>query len=174
MKILITGPVGSGKTTQAKILAQKFNLCFISGGDLARSKAAEKSSEGRRIKQAMKNGRLIDDKIEAQLVKASIAGKCLGGFVLDGYPRSLNQLNFFNPGFEKVFLLDISDQEAEKRLILRGRGDDKPEVIKERLGIYHRLTQPVIEYYTKLGKVVKINGTKNIQDIAKEIEQNTP
>lgn len=172
MRILITGPQGSGKSTQAQLLASKLSLCFISAGDLVRKAALEKSAEGKLIKGSLSQGLLVDDKIVASLVKKEIAKEeCCHGFVLDGYPRNLGQLNFFDPKFDKVIYLDVEDKEVEERLLRRGREDDTPEIIRQRLGLYHQLTEPVLDYYQKMGKLIKIDGSKSIEEVEAEIEE---
>lgn len=172
MKILITGPVGSGKSTQAKSVAEKFGLHFVSAGDLLRKKALEKTVDGRVAKQAIKEGQLVDDELMGGLVQEKINhNDCKNGFVLDGYPRRVDQLKYFDPQFDKVFYLQVSDEEVIKRLLLRGRSDDKPEVIRERLGVYHHLTEPVLDYYQNQGKLIRIDGEKSIEEISQEIKE---
>ena len=101
MKIFITGPAGSGKSTHAKMLARKFSLHYISGGDLARKKAADNSEEGKAVKEAIETGRLIDDEVEARLVSNEIE-KSPEKYVLDGFPRSLHQLGYLEPDIDAV------------------------------------------------------------------------
>ncbi|MCL5784274.1 MAG: nucleoside monophosphate kinase [Patescibacteria group bacterium] len=173
MKILITGPQGSGKTTQAKLLAEKFGVCFIDAGEMIREKVLEHTSEGRELEEELEEGELVDDHIAASLVRDKItSSSCKNGFIVDGYPRTLRSLELFDPALEKVFYLKISDEEAEKRLLQRGREDDKPEVIRERLQLYHKMTEPVLNHYRQLGKLVEINGTRAIEQVRKDIEDN--
>ncbi|MFH0937583.1 MAG: nucleoside monophosphate kinase [Candidatus Daviesbacteria bacterium] len=172
MKILFAGPNGSGKTTQAKILAQKLRLYFASAGDILREKAQEDSEEGNEVKRFLGAGVLGDDEMTAKYLKEKLAGpEAEKGFVLDGFPRRVSQLEHFDPGFDVAFFLDIPDEEAKKRLLARGRADDTPEVIEERLRIYHQETEPVVDYYQKLGKLIRIDGTKDIESVAEEIKQ---
>lgn len=170
MRILIIGPQGSGKTTQAKNLAEKFNLYFASTGDLLREEVLRDSHEGRILKKSLETGQLADDRIVAKLLKEKLGGH-LQGFVLDGYPRSLDQLQYFDPQFDKVIYLEISDEEVEKRLLQRGRADDTPELIRERLRLYHELTEPVLRYYNGQRKLIRIDGRKSIEGVAREIER---
>ncbi len=175
MKIFITGPAGSGKTTQAKMLAEKLGLCYVSGGNVARKKAAEDSVEGRTVKEALEKGELVDNKIEGEAVKATLQdASCRNGYVLDGYPRCLDQFNYFKPDFDVVFYLDVPDEEVTKRLLARGRLDDIPKAIAERLQIFHQETDDVINYFKNLGKVVKIDGSQSPDGVAAEIERGLP
>lgn len=170
MKIVITGPQGSGKTTQAEILAKKLGLCFIGTGDLLRDLAEKKSQLGEKIEETLNSGELADDRIVTGLVRGKIESSiCSKGFVTDGYPRTFSQHQLYDPGFDKVFYLKISDGEAERRLLKRGREDDTSALIKERLSWYHEQTQPLLDYYQKQGKLVTINGESSIEKVSQEI-----
>lgn len=171
MKILLTGPQGSGKSTQAKLLAKKYGLAFISAGDLSREKAQEDSIDGGLARQSLGKGELLPDELVGRLVREKVENLDREkGIVLDGFPRSIDQLQYFDPNFDKVFYLDVPDEEVEKRLLLRGREDDTPELIRERLSIYHQLTEPVLQYYQQQGKLIRIDGTKNIEEVTAEVE----
>lgn len=172
MRVLITGPAGSGKTTQAKILAQNLNLCFFGAGEIFRKKSLEENETGKNLKKDLEEGDLIDNKIASKLLKEEIEqSHCPNGFVLDGYPRDLDQLRYFDPKFDKVILLEISEETVIKRLLERGRFDDTEKAIKERLKIYREETTAVLEYYEKLGILLKIDGEKKIEEVALEVEK---
>lgn len=180
MKILITGPQGSGKTTQAQVLVKKLGACFIGAGDLLRKFAEGDSKDAKMIKTAVENGQLVDDQIIARLVKEKVnREECGQGIVTDGYPRTWSQHELYDPGFDRVFYLDVPDEEVEKRLLDRGRDDDTPELIRERLSWYHKRTKPLLEYYKNLGKLIIINASQplgvsdeqSINRIAVEIEE---
>lgn len=169
MRILLLGPQGSGKSTQAKLLAQKYNLVFISIGDLVREKAQEDSEEGRRVKEIMERGDLVDDMTVANLFKEKLsAGEV--GFVTDSYPRRLSQVENYDPGIEKAIYIDISDDEILKRLLSRGRVDDTKEAIEKRLSIYHQETSPLLDYYESQGKLSKINGEGSIEEVFERVD----
>ncbi len=177
MRILIFGPPGSGKTTQAKNLASKLNLCLVKTGDLIRAKADESSPEGIVLNEALEKGDLADDKIVASLIKERIStDDCQNGFVVDGFPRRLSQVKLFDPKYAKVFYLHISDQVAKNRMLKRGREDESLEVIEERLKVYKEETDPVREYYMKQGILVEIDGEQDeekvFQDLLKENDSN--
>lgn len=173
MRILVTGPQGSGKTTQAELLADYLHVPMISTGELLRELAEMPDDLDKKIKEDLAKGDLVDDEIVAEMVKKRIdRDDAVSGFVMDGYPRSRNQLELFDPNFTNVFYLDISDEEVEKRLLQRAREDDTPDIIHQRLALYHELTEPVLEYFKNQGVLKKINGMGNINDIQKRIRQN--
>lgn len=171
MKILLTGPQGSGKTTQANIIAQKYNLSLIKTGDLVRKLATGDSKEAEEVrKQAIDEGVLVDDVLVARLVSERLAqpdGK--EGFVMDGYPRRLSQLKLFDPGFDYVIYLDIDDKLAVKRMMERGRMDDTPELIKKRLEIYHKETEPVIHFYREAHRLIIVDGRLSVGEVTDQI-----
>lgn len=172
MRILVTGPAGSGKTTQAKHLTQKLNLCFLGIGDILRKKSVEDSEVGKSLKTDLEAGNLVDNKVASQLLKEEIEGNnCPNGFIIDGYPRDLDQLQYFDPKFDKVVVLEVSEKVLIERLMKRGRFDDTKEAIEERLRIYQNETSAVLDYYQTLGIIVKIDGEKSIEEISKEIEE---
>lgn len=170
MKLLIIGPQGSGKTIQAAVLARKFDICHISSGDLARKKAQEDSEEGRAFKAALDQGEMVDDTVVARLVMEIVEGKaCKNGFVLDGYPRRISQIEAYDPKADRVFYLKISDETGWKRMEGRRRSDDTPQLMRKRLELYHQRTKPVIDYYKNLGILVEINGEESITEVTQNI-----
>lgn len=170
MRVLITGPQGSGKTTQAEILAKQLNFCLVVVGDMVRRLAEENSEEGKRVKASLEKGEMVDDQIMGSLVRRNLSREdCREGAVVDGYPRTLSQLKVFDPDFEVVFYLDMTDEEVLERLLKRGRADDTPQLIEARLGLYHQYTLPVLTYYEKLGKLVRVNGSQSIEKVAENI-----
>ena len=171
MNILLLGPQGSGKSTHAKLLAQKHDLIFISIGDLVREKSQEDSLEGKRIKGIMEQGDLVDDVTVANLFKEKLEKGGGKGFVTDSYPRRLSQVKTYDPGIEKVIYLEISDQEIFNRLLKRGRIDDTKEAIEKRLSIYHEETKPLLDYYQSLGKLRTLNGEGSIEEIFMRVEE---
>lgn len=173
MSILVTGPQGSGKTTQAKLLADFLKKPLIGVGELLREMSEEKNVNSNSVKQALEKGDLVDDEIVAEMMKKRISqNDAEKGFVMDGYPRSLNQLKLFDPIYSQVFYLDIADLEVKKRLLKRAREDDKPDIIHQRLTLYHKLTEPVLEYFKNQGVLKKINGMGSIDDVQERIRQN--
>lgn len=172
MKILLIGPQGSGKSTQAEFLAKDLGLPKITMGDLFRQIAITDSEEGRRIKQILDSGQLVDDQTTAGLVKRRVdGGNTRDGFIMDGYPRTIEQVNIFDPNFDKVIYLDVPRESVVERLMQRGRADDTRELINKRLDLYYQQTQPLLDYYRKKGILVEIDGTGDIQKVQDEIKK---
>lgn len=171
VRILITGPQGSGKSTQSEIIAKKLNVGLINTGEMIRDLAEKDTDESRSLREDMDKGILVDDRVTSRLVKEKVENDFQNGFVVDGYPRSLEQLQLFDPDYTLVFYLDISDEEAVRRLVNRGREDDTPEGITERLKVYHELTEPVLDHYQTTGKLIRLDGSQTIEAIVAEIEK---
>ncbi|MDD5415581.1 MAG: nucleoside monophosphate kinase [Candidatus Daviesbacteria bacterium] len=171
MKILLIGPQGSGKSTQADLLAKDLNLPKISTGDIFRELSLQDSEEGRKIKGILNSGELIDDLETAKIVEQRLnKDDCRKGFILDGYPRNRKQQQIFDPKVDKVFDLEVPDHEVVKRLLARGREDDTMETIKKRLSLYHEQTMPLLDYYKNQGILIEIDGMGDIEDIYRRIK----
>lgn len=171
-RILFAGPVGSGKSTQAELLARYLRVPLFQTGQITRELAKEDSDLGRRVKAIMESGRLVDDVTIAEVLKEAMGKIDLTtGFIMDGYPRSLGQVKIFDPGFDTVINFKISNEDVLKRLLARRRVDDTPEVINRRLKIYYQQTQPLIEYYKNLGVLKEVNARKPVEEVRKEIKE---
>lgn len=179
MNLIILGPQGSGKGTQAKLIAEKFKLEHISSGDLLRKEAASGSEKGILIGKVLESGVLVPFETITELLEPAILN-AVNGFILDGTPRDTRQaeyLDYFltekNITIDKVILLEISKEESLKRLQKRaeieGRADDTVEAINERLHIYEKETIPVIEKYKSQGNLLVIDGTPDIETIFQDI-----
>lgn len=170
MKILIVGSQGSGKTTQSELLAKYLGVPFIETGGIFRNLSKEDSPLGRKIKELLDRGEMMPDDITFGMVKARVKeSDCSSGFVVNGYPRNLNQIKLFDPGFDKVIYLEVSDSEIRDRLIKRGREDDKPDLINKRLSDYHKLTEPMLEYYMDLGILERVDGIGEVDEVQKRV-----
>lgn len=166
-KIILMGSVGSGKSTQAELLADFLNLPRINMGDVFR-KLAQTDKD---IRSIVQKGELVEDETTLSLLRQEILDeKYKNGFVLDGVPRNLYQAENlpFTPSL--VIYLQVRDSENIKRLTLRRREDDTENVIKERLSLYHRETEPVLDFYKKQNKLLEIDGEPAVPVIAEDIK----
>lgn len=171
-RVLMIGPQGVGKSVQGKLLQGFLQVPYISSGDVMRQKAKEASSEGNQIKNLLESGQLVPDELTANFIKTRVDRRdCQNGFVIDGYPRTLNQINLFDPDFTEAIFLEASDEIVTRRLLNRNREDDTPELIAQRLEIYHQLTEPLVLYYKGKQILHIVDGTKTIEEIQKQIRK---
>lgn len=168
--IIVMGPQGSGKSTQAELLAKELGVPHIQAGDILYFASQEKTERGRQIKKAMATGVLVNDQLVLQVMEEQLKGKqYCHGFVLDGFPRTVFTAKKIKTKPDKVFYLEVSDKINIQRLLKRGRPDDTLKVIKKRLEVYHQETEPLLTYYQKLGILEKINGERPIELIHQEM-----
>lgn len=172
MKILFIGPQGAGKSTQAKMLAEYSSIPYISTGDIFRKIANDQSQEGSRIREVLLSGNLVDDETVSELVEKRLKDNdCAVGFILDGYPRSLKQIEYYDPGFERVIYLKLEDSVAVKRLLDRGREDDTLELIRQRLKLYHTQTDPILNYYEQKNLLHTIDASGSVENVQEEVRK---
>lgn len=170
--IIILGPQGSGKSTQAEFLSQRLGLSIVEVGGMLRAKAQEDTEVGKKVKEAVEKGELVDDQTTFLLLKEELAKpQYLQGVVIDGAPRTLEQARLLDSllSVDKVFYIALSEEVSIERLLKRGRQDDTPELIGKRLAIYHKDTQPALEYYKGKGILEEIDGTKKPDEVSSEI-----
>ena len=163
MKLLMLGPPGSGKGTQGQRLASALGVEHISSGALLRREVGSGSALGLEVKEYVESGRLAPDELVTRVVRGEVAG--LSGYVLDGYPRTVQQADGLP--FDAVILLDVPEDEVRRRMAARGRGDDTPEVIDERLREYEADTRPLAEHYRDV--LVVVDGNRPEEEIAAEL-----
>jgi len=206
MKIILLGPPGAGKGTQAKFICDKFNIPFISTGDMLRAAVAAKSPLGLKVKAIIESGKLVSDDIMVELVQERIAqSDCVNGFLLDGFPRTITQAEALTNAkviIDFVIAIVVDDEDIVARMsgrrvhpasgrtyhlkhnpskqsnkdditgeTLIQREDDKEEVVRKRLQVYHQQTKPLIQYYQNIDEVkfISIDGSGTIEEVAQKI-----
>lgn len=171
-KILLIGPQGSGKSTQAKLLGEFLKIPVISTGEIFRKLSEENFGFGQAVRTILDEGRLIDDQTTCKIVKKRLSQPdCRQGFIIDGYPRTIEQVKLFDPEFNLVIYLDVLEEEVIKRLMERGRTDDTLELIKRRLDLYYEQTQPLLDYYKNQGILKEVHGMGSIKEVQNEIRK---
>ena len=175
--LLFLGPPGAGKGTQASFISESNNYLHLSTGELLRQEVERKTTLGIQIKEIINSGKLVDDKLVLEIVKQNLAFS-KHGWILDGYPRNISQANSLtevlsdlNQPLEKVFYLNLDEEILVKRLINRGRTDDNEKIIRTRLDIYKKTTQPLIAYYKNLNILEYIDGDRDLKTISEDIKQ---
>lgn len=169
-KILLVGPQGSGKTTQAKVLAEKLGYKYLGTGEMLREIAQKGGPEAEKLNEIFATGKLLDDETICKLTKETLESpEYKEGFIVDGYPRTVNQKRIYDPDFDLVLYIKVSDEVAIKRLSSRGRADDTPEAIKNRLDLYHHETGPLLDIFLNEGKLWVIDGEQSVEAVSNQI-----
>ena len=183
MNIIIFGPPGAGKGTQAKLLAEKLNNFQISTGDMLRDEIKKDTDVGKKIINNMNNGKFVEDEIVNKLLEKIIFDiKKKNKLIFDGYPRTINQAknleNLLSKSDQKIdyiFFLNANKdsiiKRIERRKILEKRSDDDADTILKRYETYMEITKPVLDYYSKNQSFHEIDGSKEITDISQKIEE---
>nr|MBT8230178.1 adenylate kinase [Bacteroidia bacterium] len=178
INLILFGPPGSGKGTQAKMLVEKYGLTHISTGDLFRNEIGNGTPLGLKAKAFMDAGKLVPDEVTIGMLENRVnETNNQKGYILDGFPRTINQSEaldkFFksrNTGVTHLLALDVTDEEIIKRLLERGKTSGRPddaneEVIKDRIVEYNAKTSQVFDYYAKQEKSQSVNGIGSIDEI---------
>ena len=183
MKIIFFGPPGSGKGTQAKLLAKELKILHLSTGDILREKLNDDDDLSQKLKEIMSSGNLVSDKILNQIIASKLESEeCSKGYILDGYPRTISQLDFLLDFLKNnsspiglIFDFKIDFKLVEERIILRSqqeqRSDDNLEVIKTRLNKYTEETYPVSQYFANNynQNYFIIDASQEVSKIQKEL-----
>ena len=183
MKIILFGPPGAGKGTQAKYLIERYGIVQISTGDMLRDAVIKGSEIGKEVKSIMEKGELVSDEIIMSLISDRIMQKdCKKGFILDGFPRTLEQaisldkiLEDKSLHIDHVIQIDVEESLLLNRINKRAsenknvREDDNSEILANRLIVYNKQTIPVLEHYEKNNKLKKIDGMLSIDEVFNQI-----
>jgi adenylate kinase len=182
VNIILFGPPGAGKGTQSKYLVHKLNNFQVSTGDILRDEIKKNSDIGQQITSNMNEGKFVSDEIVNSLIeKLMLDPRKKDKLIFDGYPRSLSQAQYLdllldksNQKIDHIFFLNVNKdtiiERVEKRKTLENRSDDNTDTILKRYDTYMETTRPVLDFYSKNPNFHEINGTKEIDQITKEIE----
>ena len=177
MRLLLIGAPGAGKGTQAERIAGHFGVVHISSGDLLRQHVAEQTTIGRAAQEYMDRGELVPNALVLDMLrKPVVAAAAAGGYVLDGFPRTVEQAESayevakdLGVAVQLAILLDVKRETLIERLVARGqssgRSDDTAEVIERRQQVYEEQTEPLLEYYRKRERLIVVNGDRPVDEV---------
>ena len=185
MNLILFGPPGAGKGTQADFLINKYNIVQISTGDMLREEVKLGTELGKAAKSIMDKGNLVSDEIIISMIERRIIKPdCKNGFILDGFPRTLQQaidldniLNKLNIHIDKVIEINVEENVLLERITKRAleskltRDDDNSEILKNRIVVYKKDTLPVLKYYKNLNKLYSIDGMQSVDRVSKDIQK---
>ncbi|WP_426246184.1 adenylate kinase [Nocardioides sp. LHG3406-4] len=181
MRLIIMGPPGAGKGTQAKFIAEHFGIPAISTGDIFRANVTAGTPLGVEAKRYMDAGEYVPDEVTNLMVRDRIdEPDAEPGFLLDGYPRTLAQVEeldgmiaFTGHALDAVVVLTVDQDEIVQRLVqraeLEGRADDTEEVIRRRQELYTEQTEPLVEVYRQRGLLLELDGTGEVEEVTQRI-----
>ena len=175
MRMLLIGAPGAGKGTQAEKIAEQFGITHISSGDLLRWHVTQNTAIGRAAKEFLTRGDLVPDAVVMDMLrKPTVAASEAGGYVLDGFPRTVEQAQAayetargLGVAVEVAIYLEVPAAELTRRLLARGRGqDDTPAVIEHRLSVFEAKTRPMLDYYARRAELITVNGARPVGEVA--------
>jgi adenylate kinase len=176
---IFLGPPGSGKGTQAQVLASLLQVPHISTGEILRQAIAEQTPLGQKAQQYVDRGELVPDELLLDLIRERLhQPDAQQGWILDGFPRNVPQASFLEGLLEEirqtstyVVNLEVPDDVIVERLLLRGRKDDTHETIRRRLEVYQEQTAPLIDYYQQQGKLHAVDGNRLPEEVTHSLQQ---
>jgi adenylate kinase len=183
LNVLLLGPQGAGKGTQASRISTEYGIPHIASGEILRAEMGADTDLGRSVKETIERGDLVPDDVMIELIRNRLEQPDTeAGFVLDGFPRTTVQAEALDSMFNDIgrnlsvaFALQIPDEVAFERLRRRaeveGRADDTDEAIQRRLDNFHRETEPLVEYYRTRGNLVPIHGDRSENEVFAEIQR---
>jgi len=181
MRLLIMGPPGAGKGTQARLIAEHYRIPAISTGDIFRAMKTADTPLARQVRDIMDSGGYVSDDITNQIVAERLAeSDCEPGFLLDGYPRTIDQVETLdaalaasNTPLDVVLSLQADEDEVVARLLKRaeveGRSDDNEDTIRVRQAVYAEQTAPLLDVYRDHGLLVEVDGLGEIDDVSERV-----
>ncbi|MEI8106004.1 MAG: adenylate kinase [Actinomycetes bacterium] len=182
MNLLVLGPQGAGKGTQATRIAADYAIPHISTGDMFRAAVAAQTPLGARVEPILAAGELVPDDLTVALIQARLSETdAFDGFILDGFPRNLAQaealdemLTLIGRKLDAILFFDLPHDIATERMMHRAemesRSDDTPDVIARRLEIYEATTKPVVEHYRATGNLVPLHAQRTIEEVYAEVQ----
>ena len=186
MRLIILGPPGAGKGTQAALLATRLSIPAISTGDIFRSNIKDETELGRKVKDILASGGYVPDEVTNDIVEDRLGwDDARGGFLLDGYPRTAGQVEALDAmlarqghALDAVLELEVDDDAIVGRLLKRaetdGRSDDTEDVIRDRQAIYYRETAPLSHHYDEAGLLVRVDGMGSVEQVSDRLVQALP
>jgi adenylate kinase len=183
VNLLVLGPQGAGKGTQAKRITAEYEIPHVATGDMFRAELAAGTQLGKEVGEIMKRGDLVPDELTIAMIEKRLGEPdAADGFVLDGFPRNLAQaqaldtmLGGIGRVLDAILFFAVSDEigmeRALSRAALEGRADDTRDVIAHRLEIYHRETEPIVEHYRTTGKLIPLHADRSIEQVWAEISE---
>jgi adenylate kinase len=178
MRLLLLGPPGSGKGTQAELLSDSLGVPAISTGDMLREAVAAGTELGSKVESVMTAGELVDDGLMAEVVSERLAQEdASDGFLLDGYPRTSSQAETLDrilaerdQSLDHALLIEVPEDVLVRRAVARQRADDREDVVRERLRVYREKTEPLIALYRDRGLLRVVDGDRSIDDVHQAVK----
>ena len=183
MNIILFGPPGAGKGTQAKMICQQYNLLHLSTGEILRNEIKKKTNLGKDVEEIIKLGKLVSNEIIIEILNSTIVNKLkdnFSGYLFDGFPRNINQANLLSNLLDSlkvkidyILLIEVDEQTLLHRILTRGdsegRSDDNQETLASRIQVYVQETEPLIDHYSSNHEIKKIDGLGKINEVNQRI-----